>query len=99
MEKEKFKHFTLLQLFSVVDGRLATKIEDVYEIYNHVFNDEFTNIGLLHASDKLESLRPSWFVMVESMIRNLKYIHGDDFNKLIEVIKESNPSYPIPQIQ
>lgn len=30
------KQFTLLQLFPVVDGRLASTMDDVYDVLNHV---------------------------------------------------------------
>lgn len=95
----KTKKFTLIQLFNVVDGRLSTTIDDVYDILNHVFNTSFLTHELPGAMDRLKAARPLWFTIIESEIDTLKRLHGDDFKKLTKVIREEmNIEFDIPQL-
>jgi hypothetical protein len=95
----KTKKFTLLQLFNVVDGRLSTNIDDVYDILNHVFNTSVWTHQIPAYLEKLRASRPLWFVVIESELDTLKRIHGDDFKTLMKVIKEEmNIEFDIPQL-
>ena len=95
----KTKKFTLLQLFNVVDGRLSTNIDDVYDILNHVFNTSVWTHQIPAYMNKLKASRPLWFVVIESELDTLKRIHGDDFKTLMKVIKEEmNVEFDIPQL-
>src|SRR5690606_4515821 len=95
----KTKKFTLLQLFSIVDGRLSTNIDDVYHMLNHIFNTSFLTHELPGAMAKLKAARPLWFTVIESELDTLKRIHGDDFKKLTKIIeKEMNIEFYIPQL-
>ena len=94
------KKFTLLQLFKVVDGRLSTNIDDVYDILNHVFNTSVWTHQIPAYMNKLKAARPLWFVVIESELDTLKRIHGDDFKTLMRVIdqEEMNIEFDIPQL-
>ena len=93
------KKFTLLQLFKVVDGRLSTNIDDVYDILNHVFNTSVWTHEIPAYMDRLKAARPLWFVVIESELDTLKRVYKDDFNTLMKVIKEEmNVEFDIPQL-
>jgi hypothetical protein len=95
----KTKKFTLLQLFSVVDGRLSTNIDDVYDILNHVFNTSVWTHQIPAYMNKLKAARPLWFAVIESELDSLKRVYKDDFNTLMRVIKEEmNIEFDIPQL-
>lgn len=95
----KTKKFTLLQLFNVVDGRLSTNIDDVYDILNHVFNTSVWTHEIPAYMNKLKAARPLWFVVIESELDTLKRVYKDDFNTLMKVIKEEmNVEFDIPQL-
>lgn len=95
----KTKKFTLLQLFNVVDGRLSTNIDDVYDILNHVFNTSVWTHEIPAYMDRLKAARPLWFVVIESELDTLKRVYKDDFNTLMKVIKEEmNVEFDIPQL-
>jgi len=59
------KSFKLSQLFSIVDGRLFSTIDDVYDILNHVFQQEFMTHHLPTAYKYLKEHKPDWFREVE----------------------------------
>lgn len=62
------KSFTLWQLFSVVDGRLSTRIEDVYQILDHVCDDSLMTHHLPVAMRYLAEKNPEWFQDAKSRI-------------------------------
>jgi hypothetical protein len=95
----KTKKFTLLQLFSVVDGRLSTNIDDVYDILNHVFNTSVWTHEIPAYMDRLKAARPLWFAVIEGELDTLKRVYKDDFNTLMRVIEEEmNIEFDIPQL-
>lgn len=95
----KTKKFTLLQLFNVVDGRLSTNIDDVYDILNHVFNTSVWTHEIPAYMDRLKATRPLWFAVIEGELDSLKRVYKDDFNTLMRVIKEEmNIEFDIPQL-
>lgn len=94
------KKFTLLQLFSIVDGRLSTNIDDVYHMLNHIFNTSFLTHELPGAMARLKAARPLWFTVIEGELDTLKRVHGNDFKKLTELIKsEFDIEFEIPQLR
>jgi hypothetical protein len=95
------KQFSLLQLFSVVDGRLSTKMEDVYEILGHVCDTSLFTHHLPPAMKYLKSKSPAWFVNATSAIDAIKKIaKTDDFETLMAVIKSDyNTQCNVPQLK
>jgi hypothetical protein len=80
------KQFTLLQLFTVIDGRLSTDIGDVYEILNAYTDDSLMTHHLPVAMDYLKLQNPDWFKSASLYLQGIKSTAGDDFNTLIEEI-------------
>ena len=94
------KKFTLLQLFSLIDGRLSTSIDDVYEMLNHIMDDELMTHELPTAMSYLKTKNPKWFQELTENISNIKTILGtDDFEANIEYIKEGGYEFDIPQLK
>lgn len=94
------KNFTLLQLFSIVDERLSTNMGDVYEILNHVCDDNLMTHHLPTAMKYLKEKKPDWFVEATKNIQATKDIletHG--FEVLIESISKEKSVYSIPQLK
>ncbi len=52
---------TLKKAFSILDGRLATEIGDVYEMLNYIFDEDFMTHQLPTAMNRLKELNPNWF--------------------------------------
>ena len=92
------RRFTLKQLFSIVDGRLSTKMEDVYSILNIVADYSLSTIGLTVVMEHLESVRPKWFIEAEKDLNKIKDINGNDFNKLMNVLDSENKTYIVSKI-
>lgn len=96
------KKFTLLQLFSLVDGRLSTTMDDVYSMLNHITDTELMTHHLPVASDYLKEKNPKWFQEVKAKLDNIKHIHraNNTFESLMFLIKEEYQiSYDIPQLK
>jgi hypothetical protein len=95
------KKYTLEQLFALVDGRLSTTIDDVYDMLKHITDEEnlFTH-HLPVALDYLKWKNPKWFVEVSKDISDIKKkLHTDDFITLLSYIQKNNKEYLIPQLK
>lgn len=92
------KKFTLLQLFSIVDGRLSTNMDDIYDMFNHIFNKSHFTHELPTAFNNLKSLNPQWYQDLTKKLNDIKLIHGNDFDRLIKVIELNNEEIEIPSV-
>ena len=78
---------TLKKAFSILDGRLSTKIEDVYEMLNYIFDANFMTHQLPSAMKALEEENPQWLKDAVSVIDEIKTIEAtDDFEQLMKAI-------------
>lgn len=94
------KQFTLLQLFSVVDGRLSSTIEDVYDILNHACNDELMTHHLPIAMDYLKEKNPKWFVEASGYLHRLGCEKSTPFETCIKLINNDTGKYfDVPQLK
>jgi hypothetical protein len=93
------KQFTLKQLFSIVDGRLATTMDDVYEILNHVCNDSLYTHHLPVAMNYLKMKAPRWLAGVEMALRNHGAGNDVPFPDAMKALEKDNLTYEIPQLQ
>lgn len=98
------KKFTLLQLFSIVDGRLATTMDDVYITLNHIMDDNLFTHHLPVAMDYLKQENPKWFRELKKKIKNIvkqctiKERNQKQFEWIIEEVKKDTTEYEIPQL-
>jgi hypothetical protein len=95
------KQFTTLQLFSIIDGRLSTTIDDVYDILNHVCNDELMTHHLPVAMDYLRYKNPKWFVKERARIEAIKArLNSNTFETVIGAIKDKyNETVDVSQLK
>jgi hypothetical protein len=96
------KSFTFWQLFSVVDGRLSTGIEDVYEILNHVCDDELFTHHLPVAHNYLRIKSPQWFQEALVKLSHIREAIGtNDFLELRKHIEfdEGKAIIEVPQLK
>lgn len=93
------KKFTMLQLFSILDGRLSTKMDDVYSMLNHITDDNLMTHHLPTAMDYIKKVNPKWFQDLKAELDGIKKLCGNDFQTCIDVIKESyNTEHDVPQL-
>jgi hypothetical protein len=84
--------------FSILDGRLSTKMEDVYEMLNYIYDRNFFTHELPYAMDKLIQVCPDWYMSAVLKLNKIKELCGtNDFETLIRFIKEhySSPEHYI----
>lgn len=87
---------SLKKAFSLLDGRLSTKIEDVYEMLNYIFDEDFMTHELPDAMRKLQEVNPKWFSDAVGIIEDIKRTNKtDDFNELMKLLEISFPTYEI----
>lgn len=95
------KQFTLLQLFSLVDGRLTT-MDDVYNALEHICN--MPGIMTHHLPTAWSYVKnqekPQWIGEVTNKLEAVRKAAGtDEFEPLVTYIeKYDNPTFDIPQI-
>lgn len=95
------KKFTLLQLFSIVDGRLSANIGDVYEMLNQYTGQSLMTHHLPVAMDYLKSKSPDWFMKAQVDIDTFKSLvpkndsKVSDFNELMKLIEAYTETYDI----
>ncbi len=84
------KRFSLLQLFSIVDGRLSTNIDDVYAILNHLTGEALGMVQLLAAKDFLEKVNPGWFKELRIKFAELGITKDKPLDECIKIITGIN---------
>ena len=92
------KRFTLKQLFSVVDGRLSTKMDDVYSILNIVSDNSLSTIGLTIVMENLEKVKPEWFIEAKKDLNKIKKEVGNDFNNLMDYLNSYQKTYLVSKM-
>jgi len=92
--------YSLKQLFSIIDGRLSTKIEDVYQILTFYTGNPIYTHELIDVIESIKNNKPDWFINAENKIDEIKLEIGNDFNLLMKEIDEnySNTSFQIRPI-
>ncbi len=101
------KQFTLLQLFSLADGRLSTSIGDVYDMLNHICDSDLMTHHLPVAMNYLKLKNPKWFSEVKERLETIGGLPLEenttlktDFKAFTDVIKKKyNDIYDIPQLK
>lgn len=87
---------TLKKAFSILDGRLSTKIEDVYSMLNYIFNDDLMTHQIPSAMTLLSDLNPEWFSESKQLLNDLKHTNNtNDFSELMVLIDKGFPNYKI----
>lgn len=100
--KETTKTFTLMQLFSIADGRLSNAgMDSVYDVLNWVFDDNFTTIALPMAMDNLNEINPQWLQGIREELQEIKEkIYSSNFEDIMFYIEDGhNGEYLIPQLE
>lgn len=71
--QQKTKKYTLLQLFSIVDGRLSTAgMESVYDILEHVCNMPGIMTHHLPVANRYVKLHPGpWYTVAQKSLKEL----------------------------
>ncbi len=97
----KTKKFTLMELFSIVDGRLSNSgMDGVYDVLEWVSGNEgITTIGLVMVQDQIKAQqpKPKWWIAVATDLAMVKEKVGDKFEDMMKFIEEKyNPTYDIP---
>lgn len=100
------KQFTLLQLFSILDGRLSTEIGDVYEILNHVCDYHLMTHHLPIASNYLKIKNPKWYdtykKQLDAEIETLCPIKERDMEQFVWIMNNmdlSSTIVDVPQLK
>lgn len=93
------KQFSFLQLFSLVDGRLSTSMDDVYDMLNHICDDNLMTHHLPVAGKYLKETNPIWYQDVTHRLISMGITKERPFEVCIELVKENNHMYDIPQLK
>ena len=94
------KKFSLMTLYSLVDGRLSySGMDGVYDSLGFIC--QFDGIMTHHLPTALKYIKenkPEWFIKVEKELADIAAKVGDDFETQMTYIKAHNTEYDIPQI-
>lgn len=96
------KQYTLKQLFSLVDGRLSTTMNDVCEILNHVCDCDLMTHHLPVAMDYIIEKDPLWYKLVKGLLLSIEgEIKTNDFLVFMEKIDSeySEKVFDVPQLK
>ncbi len=93
------KEFTLVQLFSIVDGRLSTCMDDVYSMLNHIFDTSFYTHELPAAMNILrDKRRPNWYTSLQNIYLALGCTKDKEFEEVFEILTANDIVISIPQL-
>jgi len=77
----------LKKAFNILDGRLSTSIDDVYEMLDFIFNTNLFTHQLPGAMNVLKEKNPKWFSDGVRLLDEIKRKHDtDDFVFLMDII-------------
>lgn len=89
----------MLELFNIVDGRLSTKIDDIYRILNHVCQESLMTHHLPTAMRYIKEVNPLWYKDLKLQVETINEQCDNDFEACIKLIKEKyNTEYEIPPL-
>lgn len=95
------KRFTLLQLYSVVDGRLSTSFEEFHPVISHIVGKNIYVHEVPAALLKIKMANPYWYRTLKKEIDTINLMSDNDIHKAIKTIKEyyCNLDFDIPQLE
>lgn len=105
------KKFSLKQLFAIVDGRMSTSMDDIYDILNHVCDTNLMTHHLPVAKDYLLSKNPNWVQKVNALLEEIAKPIGSaiftphfvsknvEFSRFMDAINNNNPIIEVPQLK
>lgn len=74
---------SLKKAFTILDGRLSTKMDDVYEMLNFIFSENLYTHQIPTAMRKLKELNPDWFSDGVNVVDSIKQNYNtNDFQEL-----------------
>lgn len=79
---------SLKQMFSIVDGRLSTNMDDVYAILNKAIGMSLQTLELPSAVDYVREKNPFWYEQAKTILDKIKSQAGNDFDALMKHIDE-----------
>ena len=84
---ERYKYFSLKQIFGIVDGRLSTNMNDIHAIMNIAFKEESFTHQLPEMMDVLRDQMPKWYRQADELIDYIKWEYRtDEFDKLMAIL-------------
>lgn len=93
------KKFDLIQLFSIVDGRLSNDIGDVYEMMNHICDDNLMTHHLPVAMKYIENKTPKWLKDFKHIYNVMGCTEDIPFEECLSLLKLHNDVFDIPQLK
>jgi hypothetical protein len=81
------RNFSVLQLFTIIDGRVSTDLEDVYRMLSIYGRRSILTHEIPPIFEYLMSYRPSWYSLAYSIIRKVKLECSNDFEEIIACLK------------
>ena len=86
---ERYKYFSLKQIFSIVDGRLSTSISDIQEILGVYCGRSVFTHEIPELIDEVKSAKPDWYIQAKGLIDYVKWRnYTDNFVKLMDILNK-----------
>lgn len=80
---------SMKEVFSLVDGRLSTNVDDVRAMLSFIFNRNLHTYQLPEAQEALEIANPYWFQDATAALDSIKVSFStNDFKLLMKIIDE-----------
>ena len=96
VKKETTMKVSLKKAFSLLDGRLSTEMDDIYQMLNFIYDDSIFTHQIPSAMKKLKELSPEWYSSGLRLLYFIKTDHKtDDFGELMKIIDEKYSDYEI----
>jgi hypothetical protein len=92
------KKFKLLQLFSILDGRLSTKMEDVYDMLNHITGESLMTHHLPTAMKFLKEKNPVWFQEGKKTLAKMGITKETEFQYVMSKLKTDKTVIEVPKM-
>ena len=90
---------SLKKIFSLIDGRLSTEMNDVYVQLDWITGESLMTHSLGTANKYIKSLDLDWWKAIEARLDEIKALIGNDFEDLMEYIDTNYPEDDIELVE
>ena len=91
----KQNEFTLKQMFSIVDGRLSTGMDDVYKILSIAAGETLMTTALPIVMTVIARKQPKWYIDALNDLDAIKVKIGNDFDAIMKHLDTVNNTYEV----
>lgn len=87
---------TLKQAFQLIDGRLSTGMQDVYDMLGFIFSADIMTHQIPEVMNRLKRIYPHWYSEGRVLLNEIeRKVGSDNFNDMMDIIEKEYADYTL----